>query len=59
MRTSVPVMHRSDAYYSTSDSRGIRWLPSPEVCRMELQLKSIKGLFLLRKYRAQQDVYLR
>ena len=27
-------MHRSDAYSSTSYSRGIRWLPSPEVCRM-------------------------
>ena len=29
-----PVMHRSDAYSSTSCSQGIRWLPSPEVCRM-------------------------
>ena len=27
-------MHRFDAYSSTSYSRGIRWLPSPEVCRM-------------------------
>ena len=27
-------MHRSHAYYSTSYNRGIRWLPSPEVCRM-------------------------
>ena len=27
-------MHRSDAYYFTSYSRGIRWLTSPEVCRM-------------------------
>ena len=27
-------MHQSDAYSSTSYSRGIRWLPSPEVCRM-------------------------
>ena len=32
----LPVMHRSDAYSSTSYSRGIRWLPSPEVCRMDL-----------------------
>ena len=30
----LPVMHRSDVYSSTSYSRGIRWLPSPEVCRM-------------------------
>ena len=30
----LPVMHRSDAYSSTSYSRGIRWLPSPEVRRM-------------------------
>ena len=30
----LSVMHRSDAYSSTSYSRGIRWLPSPEVCRM-------------------------
>ena len=30
----LPVLHRFDAYYSTSYSRGIRWLPSPEVCRM-------------------------
>ena len=27
-------MHQSDAYSSTSYSRGIQWLPSPEVCRM-------------------------
>ena len=27
-------MHRFDAYSSTSYSRGIRRLPSPEVCRM-------------------------
>ena len=27
-------MHRFDAYSSNSYSRGIRWLPSPEVCRM-------------------------
>ena len=26
----LPVMHRYDAYSSTSYSRGIRWLPSPE-----------------------------
>ena len=30
----LPVMHRFDAYSSTSYSRGIRRLPSPEVCRM-------------------------
>ena len=30
----LPVMHRSDAYYATSYSRGIRGLPSSEVCRM-------------------------
>ena len=29
-----PVLYRSDAYYSTSYSPGICWLPSPEVCRM-------------------------
>ena len=29
-----PLWHRSDAYSSSSYSRGIRWLPSPEVCRM-------------------------
>ena len=29
-----PVIHRSDAYYSTSYSRGISWLPSPEVCQV-------------------------
>ena len=29
-------MHRFDAYSSTSYSRGIRWLPSPEVCRMPI-----------------------
>ena len=28
-------MHRSDAYSSTSYSRGIRWLPSPEVCQLD------------------------
>ena len=28
-------MHRFDAYSSTSYSRGIRWLPSPDVCRMQ------------------------
>ena len=33
-------MHRSDAYYSTSYSQGIRWLPSPEVCRMITTLVS-------------------
>ena len=27
-------MHRSDAYSSTSYSRGIRWLPSSELCRI-------------------------
>ena len=30
----LSVMHRSDAYSSTSYSRGIRWVLSPEVCRM-------------------------
>ena len=30
-------MQRSDAYYSTSYSRRIRWLPSSEVYRMETQ----------------------
>ena len=31
----LPVIHRSGAYSSTSYSRGIRWLPSPEVCQMK------------------------
>ena len=30
----LPVMHQFDAYYTTSYSGGIRWFPSPEVCRM-------------------------
>ena len=30
----LPVIHRSDAYSSTSYSQEIGWLPSPEVCRM-------------------------
>ena len=32
------VMHQSDAYSSTSYSRGIRWLPSPEIFRMIMAL---------------------
>ena len=32
-------MHRFDEYSSTSYSRGIRWLPSPEVCRMVLETR--------------------
>ena len=35
-------MHRPDAYYSNSYSRGIRWLPSPEVCRMLMEFISIR-----------------
>ena len=30
----LPVMHRSYAHSFTSCIRGIRWLPSPEDCRM-------------------------
>ena len=37
-------MHRFDAYSSTSYSRGIRWLPSPEVCRM------VRGLDWFSRY---------
>ena len=39
----LPVMHRSDAYSSTNYSRGIRWLPSPEVCRMSQSGKNTIG----------------
>ena len=37
----LPVMHRSGAYSSTSNSRRIRWLPSPEVCRMLRHVKKV------------------
>ena len=37
--------HRFDAYSSTSYSRGIRWLPSPEVCRMLFFKLQTTGIF--------------